>query len=108
MPAATLITPIDRPEGQYQQFSFTLTPGAILTLAGELETIALAGLNIGDGISVSPRSGLQLGLSVGYARVVSANNAEFSINNGTAGTLTPTAGIWTATIMRGTTMVFVR
>jgi hypothetical protein len=108
MPAATAITPLDRPGGQLQQVSFSLTPGAIAAAGTEVETIVVAGVNVGDHVAVSPRSGLQAGIGIGYCRVVSTNNVEFTLFNYTAGALTPTAGVWTLTIARGTTMVFAR
>lgn len=108
MPAGTAITPIDRPSGHVQQLSFALTPGSIGAVGTEVETVAVPGAQIGDGVVVSPRSGLQAGIVIGYARVVSAGSVEFSLLNITAGALTPTAGTWTLTLTRGSTMVYAR
>lgn len=108
MPAATSIKSFDRPGALIQQMTFALTPGAIGAAGTEVETIAVPGVNVGDHVAVSPQSGLQAGLVIGYCRVVSAGNIEFTIINATAGALTPTAGTWTLTIMRGTTGAFAR
>lgn len=108
MPAATAITPLDRPSGQFQQYSFAVTPGSIAAAGTEVETIAVPGALVGDYVGVSPRSGLQAGIVLGYCRVVSAGSVEFALHNISAGALTPTAGTWTLHLARGTTMVIAR
>jgi hypothetical protein len=109
MPAATAITPIDRPRGNFQQLSFALTAGLITTLATEVETVAVPGVNLGDYVNVNPpAAGVGSGLVVTQARVSAAGVVTFHITNITAGSITPAAGTWTLTIIRGTTMVFAR
>lgn len=108
MPAATAITSLDRPGALVQQLTFALTPGSIAAAGTELETVALPGVIVGDQVAVSPQSGLQNGLVIGHCRVSAAGVVTFSIVNVTAGALTPTAGTWTLTIIRGTTGAVVR
>jgi hypothetical protein len=109
MPAATAITPQDRPHGQQQQYSFSLTPGAIGAAGSETETVAISGASLNDAIVVTPpATGFANGIIVGLARVSAPGTVSFNINNITAGSLTPGAGTWTLTLLRGSTMAFAR
>lgn len=108
MPAATAVRSLDRPGALIQQMTFSLTPGAIGAAGTEVETVAVPGVMVGDHVEVTPQSGLQNGLLVGYASVLTAGTVTFTILNVTAGSLTPTVGTWTLTIIRGTSGPVVR
>lgn len=110
MAAATAVTPIDRPRGNIQQFSFSITPGAIGAAGTEVETIAVPGANVGDCVKINASAaGFQDGIIIYGERVSAAGVVTFKLGNFTAGSITPTAStLLTLTLIRGTTMVFAR
>lgn len=67
-----------------------LTPAAIGATTNSEQTFTIAGLNLGDFVDVSKPS-TQPGISIGNARVSSANTLAIEFSNISGGTLTPTA-----------------
>lgn len=107
MPAATAITPIDRPEGKQQQFSFVLDPASIAAGASEAETVAIPGVAVGDAAIVTPQFAVAAGILVSPVRCL-AGALNFNIENNSVGAIDIASGTWIATIFRGTSMSFAR
>jgi hypothetical protein len=103
MATATAVANIERPSGHFWTGSFTLDPGSLTTLTGEVETITVPGVAVGDVATVCPQSALTAGLIVSYVRCA-ANTITFSIFNATAGTVDLASGTWNFMIARGSTM----
>lgn len=101
MVAATAVQILDRPGGFHFQGQFTLDPGNIAAGGREVETVAVPGAQIGDGVIICPRP--TMGLLVGFARVSAAGAIEFILENNTAGAIDLGATIFDFYILRGTT-----
>jgi hypothetical protein len=101
MVAGTAIAILDRPGGFHFQIQFSLDPGAIAAGGREVETVAVPGAAIGDGVIVCPR--YASGLIVGYARVSAAGVVTFVLENNTAGALDEGNNIWDCYLIRGST-----
>ncbi|MFZ9978290.1 MAG: hypothetical protein ACO3GR_09380, partial [Candidatus Kapaibacteriota bacterium] len=72
--------------------SINVNPGN-LTAYGGSETIAVtvAGAEVGGTVQVSPRSELEAGIIIGYARVSAVNTVSIRFVNTTAGSINPAA-----------------
>lgn len=79
----------------------TLTPAAVATIVAAEQTIAFAGLLVGDiilSVSVPAAFGASIGLA--GARVPSAGNIALTYVNPTAGSVTPTSQLYTVVVLR--------
>lgn len=101
MVAGTGVAVLDRPGGFHFQINFRLNPGAIAAGGREVETIAVPGVQVGDGVIVCPQYATSL--IVGYATCRVAGTIEFALENNTAGALDEADSPWVAYIIRGTT-----
>jgi hypothetical protein len=107
MPAATAVTPVDRPQGKQQAFTFVLDPGSIAAGASEAETVAIPGAAVGDVCVITPRGVIPAGIVISPVRVV-AGALNFNIENNSAGAVDLASFTWDAVLFRGTSMVFAR
>lgn len=103
MATATAVSNIERPSGHFFAGSFVLDPGSLTTLTGEVETITVPGVAVGDVATVCPQAALTAGMVVSYVRCA-ANTITFSIFNATGGTVDLASGTWNFVVMRGSTM----
>jgi hypothetical protein len=83
---ATAVTLIERPSGHFWTGSFTLDPSSLTTLTGEVATITVPGVAVGDIATVCPQTALTTGIVISYVRCA-ANTITVGIFNATGGTI---------------------
>lgn len=92
-PAGSQQTPIVAPMGNIANvwlLGVALTPVIVATITVAEQTFTVAGLNVGDFVSVTKPT-TQAGLGIAGARVSAANTLAIAFVNPTAAGITPTA-----------------
>lgn len=100
---ATAVVVQDRPAGHMWSGTFTLDLSSLTTLSGEVATVTVPGIAVGDTAIVCPQTALTAGMIISYIRTA-ANTITFAIWNGSAGTVNEASGTWNFTVYRGSTM----
>jgi hypothetical protein len=77
----------------------SLTPVAIATITTAEQTFTVAGLRVGDHVTVNPPS-ITAGTGIVGVRVTAANTLGLTFVNPTVGSLTPAAGTYTLVVTR--------
>ncbi len=78
----------------------TFTPVAVAGNTSIEQTFTIPGLQPGDFVDVNCNSAMTAGLGIVNVRVPSANTLAIQFENSTAGSLTPTAGLYNINISR--------
>ena len=88
----------------YLEISANVTPAAVAAAVIVEQTIAgFTGLLVGDliiGIKSAPAAHYAQSVRLVAGRCTTAGSAILSFNNPTAGSLTPTAGVWVLQVLR--------
>jgi hypothetical protein len=100
---ATAVVVQDRPAGHFWSGTFTLDPSSLTTLTGEVATVTVPGVAVGDTATVCPQTALTTGIVISYVRTA-ANTITIGIFNATGGTIDVATGTWNFTVYRGSTM----
>jgi hypothetical protein len=103
MATATGVAATERPGGNTYTGQFTADLASIAAAGQELITVTITGLAVGDVICVSPRSALNAGLIVAYARVSAADTAIIAISNHSAGAIDAASTVFDYGVIRGST-----
>jgi hypothetical protein len=80
--------------------SLTLTPASVATVVAAKQTFTVAGLNVGDQVSILSNP-IVNAVALVQAEVSAANTLRCMFVNPTAGALTPTAGTYTFLVIKG-------
>jgi hypothetical protein len=80
---ATAVVVQDRPAGHFWSGTFTLDPSSLTTLTGEVATVTVPGVAVGDTATVCPQTALTTGIVISYVRTA-ANTITIGIFNATA------------------------
>jgi hypothetical protein len=79
----------------------TLTPTAVTTLSSAAQTFSVPGLQTTDIVQVIGLNGSQItGIVIAEADCLTVNVLSIQFANITAGTVTPTAGVYTIEVIR--------
>jgi hypothetical protein len=78
----------------------TLTPVSVATITSAEQTFTIQGLQVGDQVTVTPNFAVTNLVDIVAARVTAANTLGVSFQNGTAGPLTPGAGVYAVEVNR--------
>jgi hypothetical protein len=78
----------------------TLTPTALTASTTTAQTFTVAGLLVGDQVNVGLNGAQTAGVGIANARVSAADTLEIVFSNSTAGTPTPTAGVYLVKLAR--------
>ena len=80
--------------------SLAVTPAAVLTITTAEQDFTLAGVAVGDFVSVSTTAAQTAGVAIAGARVKSANTISITYVNPTAASKTPAADTYLIQVIR--------
>lgn len=99
---ATLVSQTDRPgAGQVVTGTFTADPPSLTTLTGDVGTINLPGVKVGDCATLSVRSALSAGIIIAYVRTAT-DVITYGVFNATGGTIDQASFVGDFAVFRGT------
>lgn len=81
------------------RLSASLTPAQVAAASAAEQTFTVAGVKVGDNVSVTP-PGITAGVAPVTARVTAADTIGVTFVNPTAGALTPAAGVYRFIVSR--------
>ena len=83
-------------------FTASVTPVAAATIKAEEQDLTIPGVKVGDIVVAfkAPTAFYALNVGVGGMRVSAADTVSVKFVNPTAGSVTPSAGDWTFTVLR--------
>lgn len=81
------------------RFPITITPVAVPAATAAEQVFSVAGVNVGDAVSITP-PGITAGAAPVCARVSAAGVIAITFMNATAAAVTPLAGVYQISVMR--------